>query len=444
MNEGSVREADILLGNGIIQRVGSVPDCSLTEKCTVLDIKGLYVMPGLIDDQVHFREPGLIQKGDIYTESMAAVAGGVTSYMEMPNTKPPTVTLKLLEEKYKSAQNRSFANYSFYLGATNDNLDELKKVKKNSIPGIKVFMGSSTGNMLVDDDKTLENIFSQIPLLVAIHSESESIIRENTEKIKAQYGENPPMSVHPLVRSAEACYDCSRKAVDFAQKFNTRLHILHLTTAREVELLKSVNGTKCSLLTDNRVPRITAEVTAQHLWFSDKDYADKGALIKWNPAVKSEEDRNALRQALLDDVIQVLATDHAPHTREEKDNTYFKCPSGGPMVQHSLLVMLELARQGVFPLERIPEFISHNPAKCFGVNNRGFIREGYAGDLVVVDMNRKTVVNPDNYFYKCKWSPFDGFTFNSKVIYTFVNAEQVFADGKIIAPPKGQRLVFGD
>ncbi|MDR2084319.1 MAG: dihydroorotase [Bacteroidales bacterium] len=432
INEGKSFFADILLNNSIIERIDN--SINIVGNYNEIICEGLYLLPGLIDDQVHFREPGLTHKAEIYTESMAAVAGGITSYMEMPNTKPQTVTVELLEEKYQLAKGRSFANYSFYIGATNDNLDELKKVDPKTVPGAKVFMGSSTGNMLVDDNEILEKIFSQVPLLIAIHAEDESIIKRNTKIIREKYGDNPPFSIHPLIRTDEACFECTSKAVNLAKKYNTRLHILHLTTALEVELL--------SKLKNENFSNITSEVCTQHLWFTDKDYEKKQQFIKWNPAIKTESDRNALREALKNNIIDVIATDHAPHTLEEKNNSYYSCPSGGPMVQHSLLVLLEMVRDGVFDLIDIPKWTAHNPAKYFGLKNRGFVREGFAGDIVVVDPNDITKVTNSNTLYKCKWSPFDNLTFNSKIKYTFVNSNLVYNDGEIMDEAKGERLFF--
>ncbi|MCK9302172.1 MAG: dihydroorotase [Bacteroidales bacterium] len=431
VNEGVVGCADIVLADGLIERIEPVGRITANELPAV-DLSGLFLFPGVIDDQVHFREPGLTHKADIHTESMAAVAGGVTSYMDMPNTKPQTTSVKLLEQKYMLATNSSFANYAFYLGATNDNIEELTNVNYNYIPGIKVFMGSSTGNMLVDNEVTLEKIFSEVNTLIAVHAEDEDVIKHNTEIIKKQYGDNPPFSVHPAIRSDEACYSCSLKAVNLAEKYGSRLHLLHLTTEKEMKLL-SAKYDKA---------KITAEVCAQHLWFTDKDYQSKGQYIKCNPAIKTETDRNALRANLINGNINVVASDHAPHTLEEKQKPYFDCPSGMPMVQHTFHVMLELCKQGIFKLEDIPFWMSHNPAKCFNISNRGFIREGYAADLVAVDMNDVTPVNNKTYFYKCGWSPFDGFVFNSKIKYTFVNAKLVYADGKIVNSPVGERMYF--
>ena len=432
INEGKSFFADILLNDRIIERVDD--NICLEGNYREINCEGLILLPGLIDDQVHFREPGLTHKGDIFTESRAAIAGGITSFMEMPNTNPQTVTLELLEEKYQLAKGRSFANYSFYAGATNDNLEELKKINPATIPGVKVFMGSSTGNMLVDNDLVLESIFSQLPFLIAIHAEDEAIIQRNMRTFKEKYYDNPPFNIHPKIRSEEACLACTSKAVNLAKKHQTRLHILHLTTSVETELLAQLRA--------ENYKNITSEVCTQHLWFTDEDYETKRQFIKWNPAIKSERDRNALRKALKNGIIDVVATDHAPHTLEEKSKSYYNCPSGGPMVQHSLLALLELVKNGVFELTDIPRWTAHNPAKCFGVKNRGFIREGYTGDIVLVDMNDSTTVNNAETLYKCKWSPFDKFTFNSKIKYTFANSNLVYDNGKIVDAAVGERLSF--
>ena len=433
INEGDTYQANIRLSDGIISEIDRSLSVSGGDNCRVVDLTGLIVMPGVIDDQVHFRDPGFTYKADIFSESKAAVAGGVTSFMDMPNTNPQTVSCKLLEDKYNCAAGRSFANYAFYLGATNDNIDEIRSVNPTVTPGIKVFMGSSTGNMLVDNDETLENIFSQSPVLIAVHAEDETTIKKNIEDVKLKYGDNPLVMVHPMIRTAEACYLSSSKAVNFAKKFNSRLHILHLTTEKEMSLLESG---------DIENKKITAEVCIPHLWFDSKWYSIKGNLIKCNPAIKSENDKLALRQALNDGKLDVVATDHAPHTLDEKKRPYFLAPSGMPSIQHSLLAMIELSKHNVFPIEKIPFWMSHNPAKCFKVNNRGFIREGYAGDIVVVDLYENTKVDKGTYFYKCGWSPFDGMTFSSRIRYTFVNSEMVFDGINITDVPKGQRIYF--
>ena len=388
----------------------------------------------MIDDQVHFREPGLTHKAEIYTESKAAVAGGVTSFMEMPNTVPNTLTQELLEEKYALASTKSLANYSFYMGASNDNIDEILKTNPKNVCGIKIFMGASTGNMLVDNVDTLNKIFSRSKLLIAVHCEDETTIKNNLGIFRDKYGDDIPVEAHPLIRSHEACYKSSKLAVGLARLYNTRLHILHLSTAKELELFS------------NDIPlekkRITAEICVHHLWFNSMDYQQKGTLIKWNPAVKSKSDQEALFNGLLSDKLDVIATDHAPHTLEEKDNPYMKAPSGGPLVQHSLQVMMEFYHMGKISLEKVVEKMCHAPAICFHVKKRGFIRPGYHADLVVVDPDRPVTVSKDNLLYKCGWSPFEGTTFRSSVVKTFVNGNLVFDEGRFHEEIKGQRLLF--
>lgn len=400
----------------------------------IIDAEGNYLFPGVIDDQVHFREPGLTYKGDIYTESRAAVAGGVTSYMEMPNTNPQTLTQELLEEKYQLAAQKSLANYSFYMGASNTNLEEILKTNPLNVCGLKVFMGASTGNMLVDNKETLEQIFSKSKLLIAVHCEDEPTIKENLKVFQEKYGDDIPIESHPLIRSREACYKSSSYAIELAQKHNTRLHVLHLSTKEETELF------------DNSIPlsekKITAEVCVHHLWFSAKDYQTKGNFIKWNPAIKNAEDRDALLNALISDKIDVVATDHAPHTFEEKQNKYAKAPSGGPLVQHSLIAMLHLYVNNKISLEKIIEKMCHNPAIMFNINKRGFIRKSYFADLVMVKPNIKQLVNRDNIFYKCAWSPFENHVFTNKVVHTFVNGNLVYNDGTFYDDIKGKRLIF--
>ena len=432
VNEGKIIEGDILIKEGRIERMD--PSVSAKGKVNEISAGGLYLLPGVIDDQVHFREPGLTHKAEIYTESRAAVAGGVTSFMEMPNTKPPALTQELLEQKYELGRQKSLANYSFFMGASNDNLQEVLKTDTRNVCGIKVFMGSSTGNMLVDDAKVLDGIFSQSPMLVATHCEDEATIRNNMAIYREKHGEDVSMEYHPLIRSEEACYKSSSLAVSLAKKYNTRLHILHISTARETELF------------DNKTPlekkRITAEACIHHLWFDDSYYKEKGTLIKWNPAVKTAKDREAILQSVLDNGIDVIATDHAPHTLEEKQSTYFKAPSGGPLVQHSLVAMLELYHQGKIALERVVEKMSHAPAICFQVAERGFVREGYWADMVLVNMNDPWTVKKENLLYKCQWSPFEGQTFRSKVLKTFVSGNLVYDEGKLIEAGSGQRLTF--
>ena len=400
----------------------------------VIDANGSYLLPGVIDDQVHFREPGLTAKGNIQTESRAAVAGGVTSFMDMPNTIPQTLTQKLLEEKYEIGAKNSIANYSFYMGASNDNLDEVLKTNPKNVCGIKVFMGASTGNMLVDDPTVLSAIFEKAPMLVATHCEDEPTIRENTEYFKKKYNDNVPVEAHPLIRSEEACYKSSSLAISLARQFNTRLHVLHLSTGHEMVLF------------DNELPlaekRITAEVCVHHLWFSDKDYAQLGMLIKWNPAIKTSTDCDILMESLLEDRIDVIATDHAPHTMVEKNNSYFNAPSGGPLVQHSLVAMIELSKQGKISIEKVVEKMCHAPAVCFQVAERGYIRKGYKADLVLVDMDSTWTVSSENILYKCGWSPFDGVSFNSKVTHTFINGRLAYENGVFSDCVRGERLLF--
>jgi dihydroorotase len=431
INEGKRFFADILIKNERIEKIAAdITDASAQE----INAEGMILIPGAIDDQVHFREPGLTHKAEIYTEAKAAVAGGVTSFMEMPNTVPNTFTQELLEDKYRIASQRSLANYSFFMGASNTNLDEVLKTNIKNVCGIKVFMGSSTGNMLVDDAVTLERIFAESPMLIATHCEDEQTIRSNLEKFKERYGENITPEMHPMIRSAEACYKSSFLAVELAKKHNTRLHILHISTAIETGLFS------------NQIPldkkRITAEACIHHLWFDDSDYTVKGNWIKWNPAVKTRHDKEAILKALLDDHIDVIATDHAPHTIEEKSQPYLQAPSGGPLVQHSVVAMLELYHQGKISLEKIIEKMSHNPAICFQVKDRGFIREGYFADLVLVDLNKSWKVDKSNILYKCGWSPFDGVTFKSSVHSTFVNGHRVYSEGTFDEGVLGQRLRF--
>ncbi len=432
VNEGKIFIGNVLLEDNLIAKISEFEIA--TNAAVVIDAEGKYLFPGCIDDQVHFREPGLTHKGDIYTEAKAGVAGGVTSYMEMPNTIPNVFTQELLEEKYKRASEVSLANYSFFMGASNDNIDEVLKTNPRDVCGIKVFMGSSTGNMLVDNRETLEALFSKCKMLIATHCEDEGIIRHNMEVFKEKYGDNVPMECHPLIRSEEACFKSSSLAVELAKKHNSRLHILHISTAKELALF------------DNKIPlkqkRITAEACIHHLWFSDADYKTKGSLIKWNPAVKKASDGDAIFQAVLDNKIDVIATDHAPHTLEEKQQSYFKAPSGGPLIQHSLTAMLEFFHTGKITLEKIAEKMAHAPADCFQIEKRGYVREGYFADLVLVDLNSPWTVDKSNLLYKCKWSPFEGFTFHSKVTHTFVNGNLVYDSGKFDESRKGMRLTF--
>ena len=431
VNEGTIQEADLLIKNGLIHRIGTGINDIADIK---LDARGLVLMPGMIDDQVHFREPGLTHKACIATESRAAVAGGITTFMEMPNTKPQTLTQELLEDKYAIAAKTSAANYSFFMGASNDNLEEVLKTDPKTVCGVKVFMGSSTGNMLVDNESVLEGIFSKVPMLIATHCEKEEIVKANFEQYKAEYGDEIPVKYHPVIRSREACYASSAEAVALAKKHDARLHILHISTADELALF------------DNTLPlekkRITAEVCVHHLWFSEEDYDRKGMYIKWNPAVKTADDREALWKGLLENKLDIIATDHAPHTLTEKDNPYTKAPSGGPLVQHAMPALLDAYHMGKISLERIVEKAAHAPAICFGAQKRGFIREGYHADLVLVDLDSPQEVSRENVLYKCGWSPFEGHTFKSRIHSTFVSGNLVWSDGKVDEEVRGQRILF--
>ena len=435
INEGQRFKGSVLINGSIIEKIyREGEDVRAIGDAQVIDAEGLWLLPGVIDDQVHFREPGLTHKGDIYTESRAAVAGGVTSYMEMPNTKPQTTTLELLEQKYVLASQKSLANYSFYMGATNTNIIELRKVNPKNVCGIKVFMGSSTGNMLVNDMEALNNIFAESPVLVATHCEDEGIVQANIRHYQQLYNDCVDVRFHPLIRSAEACYKSSSFAVELAQKYNTRLHVLHLSTERELALFD-----ENKLLKDKK---ITAEVCVHHLWFSDKDYAAYGNKIKWNPAVKTESDRDALINAVNKNRIDVVATDHAPHTEEEKTGTCYQAASGGPLVQHSLAAMLHLAEKGKFTVEKVVEKMCHAPAELFRIHKRGYIREGYFADLALVDPHHSQTVEKKNILYKCGWSPFEGTTFNTNVVKTFVNGRLVYNNGEFDESVRGERLSF--
>lgn len=431
VNEGKTFVSDILIKNHRIDKIAR--DISAESNVIVIDLQGKYLLPGCIDDQVHFREPGLTHKANIATESRAAVAGGITSFMEMPNTVPNTLTQEFLEEKYQIAARSSYANYSFFMGASNDNVEEVLKTDGSRVCGVKIFMGSSTGNMLVDQEKTLENLFGNVPLLIATHCEDEATIKANIEKYKSIYGENVPVECHPLIRSEEACYKSSSMAVNLAKKFGTRLHILHISTEKELDLF------------DNTIPlenkKITAEACVHHLWFSDEDYHSKGNYIKWNPAVKKASDREAILQAVIDGRIDVIATDHAPHTIEEKEQSYFKAPSGGPLVQHALIAMLEKVEQGKITIEKVVEKMAHNPAVLFRIENRGFIREGYFADLVIVE-KKKNLVTKENILYKCGWSPFEGVEFSNSIHSTFVNGNLLYSNEKVVEGINGMRLTF--
>jgi dihydroorotase len=433
VNEGTIFEGDLYIEGKLIKEIAE----SISAKSPdvkIIDAEGNFLIPGAIDDQVHFREPGLTHKGDIESESRAAVAGGITSFIEQPNTVPNAVTQELLEQKYQRASEVSYANYSFMLGGTNDNLEEILKTNPKNVAGIKLFLGSSTGNMLVDDEKVLEKIFSSTDMLIAVHCEDEATIKQNLEKFKAEYGDDIPVKFHPEIRSAEACYISSSRAVELAKKTGARLHVFHLSTAKEMDLFT------------NKIPleekKITAEVCIHHLWFTDADYETKGSLIKWNPAVKSAADRDALWKALLDDRIDVIATDHAPHTLEEKKNPYTSSPSGGPLVQHAVVAMFEAYHQKKISVEKIVEKMAHNPAKIFKIEKRGFIREGYYADLAIVNPGLPWNVKKENILYKCGWSPFEGVNFKSRITHTFVNGELVYNNFKVKDLRAGERLLF--
>ncbi len=431
INEGKNFESDLLVNGEYIEKIApSISD----DTATVIDLNGKILMPGMIDDQVHFREPGLTHKGNIHSESRAAVAGGITSFMEMPNTKPNALTQELLADKYDIAANNSIANYSFFMGASNDNIEEVLKTDPATVCGVKVFMGSSTGNMLVDNEETLTGIFSKCPMLIATHCEDEATVRKNLAIYEEKYGQDMPIKYHPEIRSDEACYLSSSLAAGLAKKYDTRLHILHLSSAKEMDLFR------------NDIPltekRITAEACVHHLWFSDKDYEEKGTYIKWNPAVKKQSDQDAIWAALNDDRIDILATDHAPHTIEEKENNYFNAPSGGPLVQHAVLAILEKAKEGKISIERAVEKMCHAPAQCFNIQKRGYIREGYFADLVIVDPNSSLTVSKDNVLYHCGWSPFEGFTFSHTIDTTFVNGTIVYPDNKVVEGNTGRRMTF--
>lgn len=432
INEGKKTNADILISNGKIEKIA--PQITVNEAVNEIDASGLFILPGCIDDQVHFREPGLTHKGNIYTESRAAVAGGITSFMEMPNTVPNALTQQLLEDKYQIAAQNALANYSFFMGASNDNLEEVLKTDTAKICGIKVFMGSSTGNMLVDKESVLEGLFSRVGALIATHCEDEHTVKANLAAFQEKYNDQIPVSAHPLIRSEEACYLSSSKAVALAQKFGARLHVLHISTAKETQLF------------ENTIPleqkKITAEACIHHLWFSDADYATKGNFIKWNPAVKTATDREGIWEALLDNRIDVIATDHAPHTIEEKMQAYGSAPSGGPLVQHALLAMLDKVTEGKITIERVVEKMAHAPATLFRIKERGYLREGYAADLVLVAPKPSATVDKSNVLYKCGWSPFEGHKFSHDIHSTYVNGNCVYDNGQIIENSLGKRLLF--
>ncbi|MCX6172410.1 MAG: dihydroorotase [Flavobacterium sp.] len=433
VNEGKLFEGDVLIENEFIVEIAERISPKLAS-CKIIDAEGSYLIPGAIDDQVHFREPGLTHKGDIASESRAAVAGGITSFIEQPNTVPNAITQEILEEKYQIAAKTSYANYSFMMGGTNDNLEEILKTNPKNVAGLKLFLGSSTGDMLVDSSDSLEKIFSSTKLLIAVHSEDETTVKENLERYKLQFGDDIPVKFHPEIRSVEACYKSTVRVIELAKKTGARLHVFHLSTAKELDLFT------------NKIPlekkQITAEVCIHHLWFSDEDYATKGNLIKWNPAVKSVSDREALWKALLDDRIDVIATDHAPHTLEEKNQIYTKAPSGGPLVQHAVVAMFEAHHQGKISIEKIVEKMCHNPAKIFKIEKRGFIKKGYYADLVIVNTSLPWSVKKENIIAKCGWSPFDGYNFKSRITHTFVNGELVYQNFKVKESPVGKRLLF--
>ncbi len=433
VNEGKSFKGDVRIENDLIAEVSESISVKSSET-TVIDADGCYLIPGMIDDQVHFREPGLTHKATIETESKAAVAGGITSFIEMPNTVPQATTIELLEEKFDIAKNSSWANYSFMFGGTNDNLDEILKVDESKVAGLKLFLGSSTGNMLVDDPNVLENIFSKTKLLISAHCEDEATIKKNMQAHLAEYGEDIPIEKHPIIRSEEACYISSSKAIELAKKTGARLHVFHLSTEKETHLFS------------NKKPlsekKITAEVCIHHLWFTDADYAAKGTKIKWNPAVKTQKDKDGLWKALNDDRIDVIATDHAPHTLEEKNNIYTKAPSGGPLVQHAIEALFEMHHKGYITVEKLVEKTAHNPAILFQIKDRGFVKKGFKADLVLVNPLAPWTVNKENIAYKCGWSPFEGTTFKSRVTHTFVNGILVYENGKYPNRSMPERLTF--
>ena len=432
VNENKIFQGDVLIENEIIKEIAS--EIKPTENVEIMNAEGKYLIPGFIDDQVHFREPGLTHKATIASESRAAIAGGITTFIEMPNTVPQATTQDLLEDKFKIAAIDSYANYSFMFGGTNNNLEELLKTDPKKVAGIKLFLGSSTGDMLVDNEEVLEKIFSSTKMIISVHCEDEATIKKNTAIYKEKYGDDIPLKYHPIIRSEEACYLSSSKAIELAKKTGARLHIFHLSTEKETHLFR------------NDIPleekQITSEVCIHHLWFNDQDYEEKGTHIKWNPAVKTEKDRVGLWKALLDDRIDVLATDHAPHTLEEKNNNYLNAPSGGPLVQHAIIALLEKVKEGVIPIEKAVEKMSHNPAKLFQIEKRGFIKEGYFADLVLIDTNQPQTVSKETLLYKCGWSPFEGTTFSSTITHTFVNGNLMYHNGVFNDEIKGKRITF--
>ena len=433
VNEGKTLKKEVLIKGEYIVKIEDTIK-NYPENARIIDANNNFLIPGVIDDQVHFREPGLTHKATIKTESKAAVAGGITSFIEMPNTIPQATTQEILEEKFKIAEKTSYTNFSFMIGGTNENLEELLKTDPKKVAAIKLFLGSSTGNMLVDDETVLEKIFSSTQLLIAVHCEDEQTIKENLKHYKEIYGDDIPIELHPIIRSEKACYLSSSRAIKLAKKTGARLHVFHLSTAKETELFS------------NKAPleekKITAEVCIHHLWFDDRDYKEKGTLIKWNPAVKTLQDKEGLWKALLDDRIDVIATDHAPHTYKEKQQAYTKAPSGGPLVQHALPAMMEMVKKGKISIEKMVEKMCHNPAKLFQISKRGFLKEGYFADMVIIDSNKNQMVNKKNILYKCGWSPFEGTKFSSSVTYTFINGKLIFENGKINEYSKGKRLMF--
>jgi dihydroorotase len=434
VNEGKSFRGNLLIENEFITAIGDTDNINLPAGTKIIDATGLLLLPGIIDDQVHFREPGLTHKGDIFSETRAAAAGGITSFMEMPNTVPQTVTMDALNHKYSLGSEKSLINYSFLIGATNDNIDEILKADPANVCGIKIFMGSSTGNMLVDKETALRELFKRAHMIISTHCEDENTIRKNSDLYRQKYGEDVPFSMHPLIRSREACFISSSYAINLAKEYNTKLHIFHLSTADEMKLFSN------SLPLSEK--RITAEVCVHHLWFEESSYEDKGSLIKWNPAIKTRFDRDALRNAVNNNIIDIVATDHAPHTLAEKNNSYFKAPSGGPLIQHSLVAMLELWHKKIFSIEKVVDMMCHNPAILFNIRKRGFIREGYKADLCLVNPAKPWMVAKENLLYKCGWSPFEGETFRSKVVKTIVNGTIVYDDGVINEDYRGQRLLF--
>jgi len=432
INEGNRLSEDILIEGDLITSISK--KIQVDSDTQVIDAHGLILIPGMIDDQVHFREPGLTHKGDILSESKAAIAGGVTSYIEMPNTNPNTTTVEEFNKKISIASINSYSNFSFMFGGTNDNLDEIKKIDPTEVAGIKLFLGSSTGKMLIDNLNSIEKIFSSTSLPISAHCEDEQTIRNNTKKYKQIYGENVPMELHPKIRSEEACYKSSKYAVDLAKKTGARLNVFHISTKKEIDLF------------NNKLPveekKLTAEVCAHHLWFTDRDYKKLGSKIKWNPAIKSQSDKDALWNAIKEDKIDIIASDHAPHTEIEKENSYFNCPSGGPMVQHTILSLLEESPKHGVSIEKIVEKIAHNPSKIFKIKKRGFIKEGYYADLVLVNPNSPTLVSKESLLYKCGWSPFEGVTFSSSIHSTILNGRVVYSNGVVNETPNGKKLVF--